>query len=556
MRSRAQLDRRAPHVGPRGRPVAVGRARGSPDRQGLAVEVDPGDVIHRGLDQPARGGAQAIQVHTGDRNEVGLGDVHGVARHRLLEAVGVVDPTVAVGVGRTEPVAHPVGVAADSRGETDRPVARHEVGDDDEAGVDHSVAVVVHQVATDFLSLGVDLGIGVIAVLIVRHVAQGRGGGRGGRGEVTVAVGVGVEVPDRASQVGAITVLVDAVATDLGGAGVDGGVGVVAVIVLVVAVAIGVDGRRGADFIGSVAILVDAVATDLGGTGIHGGIGVVAVATTGRAAVDAVAVAVRIDLGPGIAEAVAATVELVALAGATVLVRDALGLAGVVDRIGLGLVDQAVAVVVDAVADELGGGRRDTPRVIVAVGVVDDVADRLRAGDDEIVWVAVAVEVHIGVPGGRAGGVLVDHAVAVVVDAVAELGGVGVDGVVPIVAVAVGHSVAVDVSVDLRLAGVDDVGIGIGIGIGIRVRVGVAIGDRIGVGIAVIGHLFSTGDRVGPVAGGEGEEGEGQDEGAGHGSLLSGLNFEPVLLGVELFDFFPWPKTAFGVEQRIKKDFI
>ena len=99
------------------------------------------------------------------------------------------------------------------------------------------------------------------------------------------------------------------------------------------------------------------------------------------------------------------------------------------------LVGRAVAVVVDIIA-ELGEGRRDRGNGIVAIIGAGHEASGAAAGNDRLGKIAVAVRIGVAVPGGRVGsGVLVRLAIAVVVDAVADLGGVRIDGRVAVVAV-------------------------------------------------------------------------------------------------------------------------
>jgi hypothetical protein len=120
------------------------------------------------------------------------------------------------------------------------------------------------------------------------------------------------------------------------------------------------------------------------------------------------------------------------------------------------VVDQRVAVVVAAVADLLRV--RVHPRVAVhAVQVVVDEAGRALAGVGQAGGAAEAVVVVVGVPGRRVNGLLVDDVVAVVVDAVAELGCVGADRGVGVVAVAVALGDPVPVVVDRERIGVDAV---------------------------------------------------------------------------------------------------
>jgi len=272
---------------------------------------------------------------------------------------------------------------------------------------------------------------------------------------------------------------------------------------------------------GAVAVVVDEIAGCLDGAGVQGGVGIVTIAAACTAAVDAVAVAVRIDLVAGIAEPVGPAEQLVALAGATVGIGHTFGFGcrsgifGVgflggddvirivgrfrisddtsVIRLGLGRrsgilfrfrirlgrigrllgggipVDLAVAVVVDSVRN-LGGARMDTTRGVAAVGVVGHVASGLVAGLGGVRGVAVTVTIRIAVPGVRASSIVVDETVAVVVEAVAVLHGARVHQVVVVVTVLF-LTVAVAIVVDD----------GIGVGVLDRVRGVIRGGGVVGV---------------------------------------------------------------------------
>lgn len=100
-----------------------------------------------------------------------------------------------------------------------------------------------------------------------------------------------------------------------------------------------------------------------------------------------------------------------------------------------------IAVVVDAVSGDLGRAGPGEGLVVVAVARVVDVALRGAAGCGGDVRVAVTVSVTVPVEGLRPD--LVDLAVAVVVDAVADLLGSRMDGRVGIVAVLVVPDVTV-----------------------------------------------------------------------------------------------------------------
>ncbi len=111
---------------------------------------------------------------------------------------------------------------------------------------------------------------------------------------------------------------------------------------------------------------------------------------------------------------------------------------------GDSLVDVAVAVIVHLVADLLGVGVNEAIGVVAVVTAVDVSRGRLT-GVDLIVLVTVAVVVGIGVPAAgvhQVAVVVVDLAVAVVVVAVADLVGTGVDELIAIVAVGAVFDVA------------------------------------------------------------------------------------------------------------------
>jgi hypothetical protein len=123
------------------------------------------------------------------------------------------------------------------------------------------------------------------------------------------------------------------------------------------------------------------------------------------------------------------------------------------------LVHAAVAVVVDPVV-ALAGLGMDAGVVVVTVPGVGDPATGLAAGQLVIQGVAVAVAVVVGVPGHGVHGVVIRHAVAVVVRAVAVFGPTGVAGGVLVVAVLI-RDEAVPVSVhpaSIELARVGRVG--------------------------------------------------------------------------------------------------
>ncbi len=234
----------------------------------------------------------------------------------------------------------------------------------------------------------------------------------------------------------------------------DGRVGVVAVGaavadgIVAVVVEVGVAG-----LVEAVAVLVDAVAAGLGRAGVHRRVGVVAVGV-GR-----VAVAVGVD-GGGVAPGIGGLPAGVLLTGlpipgvTTPRVREVAS--------GVGVVCEAIAVVVDTVVAGLGRAGVDPGAGVVTVAggggvpvavvvgaevirpvavLVDAVATHLRGArvDGGVAVVAVALvlgEAVTVVVGCARGGATVVDPVAVVVEAVAEVGGAGVDRGVGVVAVA------------------------------------------------------------------------------------------------------------------------
>ena len=292
--------------------------------------------------------------------------------------------------------------------------------------------------------------VAVVAVGVVGDVAGGLVAvdvGDGGVAEgVTVGVGVpGADVDGVVLVGGAIAVVVDEVAL-LEGVGVDVGGGVVAV-----ACDLRVPGGQRAGLLGGAAV-TPGVAVEVD---VVGG---------GHVLVDA-AVAVVVDLVADLEVAreglvrgvVAVLVVLDVPGGLGAGVHRVLGVAVAVD-IGVGvvrgahvLVDLAVAVVVDEVAD-LGVARVGLDVAVVAVVAVGHVPGGGLAGLLGVVGVAEAVAVRVAVVGG--GDLLVDEAVTVVVDVVADLGRTRVDGRVVVVAV-VFLGEAVLVVVDDVVAGVD-----------------------------------------------------------------------------------------------------
>ena|GEM_PF-4101223 len=186
-------------------------------------------------------------------------------------------------------------------------------------------------------------------------------------------------------------------------------------------------------------------------------------------------------------------------AGAVLLVRVPAPLvAGVLEP----LVDRAVAVVVAPVV-ELGRAGVDGDVVVVAVVVVldpprgagRDVGERVR-----LVGVAVVVAVFVAVAGDGGGLVfadvpLVDHAVAVVVVAVADLGRAGVDVRVVVVAVLVGV-VAVVVRVGVRVVALRVRGVEPAVAVVVLAVVAGLVGPRVDVLVVVVAVAVGHGPAV------------------------------------------------------------
>jgi len=122
----------------------------------------------------------------------------------------------------------------------------------------------------------------------------------------------------------------------------------------------------------------------------------------------------------------------------------AVAVAVAVVRVDHALVRGSVAIVIRVVAG-LGRARVDASAHIIAVGRVGDVPARCGAGRDRGGRHAVAVAVAVAVVGH--GHALIHDAVAVVVLAVAGLGGARVDAVVGVIAVAAVLGVAVAIVV-------------------------------------------------------------------------------------------------------------
>jgi len=233
---------------------------------------------------------------------------------------------------------------------------------------------------------------------------------------------------------GPVAVVVDVVVADFVDTGVDVCVGIVAIgqvfdvslgrstvdeAVRLVAVAVTVHVGVPVDVFGvrvgfTVAVVVDEIVTDLDGAGVHVCFAVVAV----------VGVA---DVPFGVLHARSEEIFRVAVA---VTVR--VCVPG--DR-SVGVVDDAVAVLVDAVVTDLHPFRVDRRIAVVAVIAVVDVARGLVAGLLRVCEVAVAIGVDVCVPGGDV--LVIDPAVAVVVVPVADFDGVWVDEFTGVVAVAI-----------------------------------------------------------------------------------------------------------------------
>jgi len=248
------------------------------------------------------------------------------------------------------------------------------------------IAILVHAVAADLLGVRVDAGIAVVAVRAVVAPARWPLAGLAHALRIAEAVPIRVLVPDER---------------------VDGVILVrfaVAVVVRPVAALL----SRGVDF----------------------GIAFIAIPALGHVAAGRLAAE---QLVLGISEAVAIAVRIPG---------------GRIRQVLL-LVDQAITVVVLVVA----AFDRPRPGLVVQIvavqaqGRVRMVLVRGLAGHDRLLVAAEAVAVAVGGPGhGVVGLVLVRAAVAVVVDAVAELEHAGVDGRVVVVAVGAG-GVAVEVEV-------------------------------------------------------------------------------------------------------------
>lgn len=167
----------------------------------------------------------------------------------------------------------------------------------------------------------------------------------------------------------------------------------------------------------AVAVVVRVVA-DLGGTGVDAGVGVVAIVGVGD---------VALGLGAGAGGEVPPVPIVV-----DITIPDGGGI----------LIHLVVAIVVETVAD-LSGARIGCHYKIIAVRAVGHVARGLGAGCGADGRVTVVVVVIVETPRGGLDA-LVDVAIAVVIDAVADLSGTRMDVGVFVVAVLVtGDAVAV-----------------------------------------------------------------------------------------------------------------
>lgn len=278
-----------------------------------------------------------------------------------------------------------------------------------------------------------------------------------------------------------VAVVVDPVEGDLGHAGVDVDVAVVAVVaaalhrVVPVAVHVVVDGG-GLEH--AVAVLVDLVVEDLGGAGVDGRVAVVAVGAVGHVALGGCAVERR-RLGVAVGVDVDVPVPHRHQPGAGVAV------------------DVAVAVVVHRVAGLDGAGEDAAVHVVAVVAQEAVVAPQVRAAARRLAG-AVPVEVVVPVVAGDFE-LVVDLAVAVVVDAVAHLGvagvahGAGLDRVVAVVAD--GDVALLQAAHHRRLAGA------VPVAVHVAEDRDVAGGDhRVGVVAVEGGDLGGGGDAVPAVA--------------------------------------------------------
>lgn len=415
--------------------------------------VDAGERVVAVVSPERRGVVPVVVEVVIDRSAAGsVAEVVATAVGGAVRLDVAVDP---VGGGRTVHLAHgvavdEVAVAADGRPVDQDVVADHRVRDHRAVGVPGDDAGQVEE-----------RGAGEpVTVVPGGHV--GRPDLRAGHAGIELDAHLD-GVVDHHDGVAALAVLVDPVAGDVEGAGVDGGAAVVAVVPAVrdgiEAVVVDVEVQQG---VGAAAVFVHAVARDVRGAGVDVVVGVVAIRTD----VEAVVVAVEVD--------------------DTVAAR---------------------AVVVDAVAGDLGSSGVDG-----RVGVVAVVATEILVVEP----VVVGVEVREGVA-----------AVAVLVDPVAgDVEGAGMHGGTPVVAVVAAGGLVVEAVVVLVVVDRVGVGVGVRIRIGIGVGVAVGIGVRVGVAEGVApaglaeGLVVAAHGLVGGLRGGleTADQGQGEQDGE-HGVL-------------------------------------
>ena len=436
---------------------------------GPGVDVEPDVVgVHRGT----RGRVGAVLIEA-----VLAGEEAGVGEPRCgAGALDVAVAVVVVLVGRGGDVAAAAAVGVESVAH----VARAGVHVEPDGRGRHREGAEAR------------VGGGLVEAVLAGEEA-GVGEPRDGRGALDVAVAVGVVlVPVVAVVVAAAAVGVEPVA-DLGGAGVDvephrrggheraglgvGGVLVEAVVAVDDRVAQGVH-RAGAGVepaaldvavevvvplirLGADERRVDARAGVVPAVALAGGVGREDVRERTRA--------VAAGLGGGVRAVVAARqVQVREVDGIDPDIESAVGaldvgVAVVVDLVGVGGSDgeerPAEAVVLPTVAELLGVGVDVEGRhvgVAARVGVADlgqELGLELGAAVDAVAVAADRVAVAVGVELvvlGRVRALAAEVAVAVVVDAVAQLGGRRVDGRVAVVAVAVVLGLAVAVVVHIE----------------------------------------------------------------------------------------------------------
>ena len=286
-------------------------------------------------------------------------------------------------------------------------------------------AVVVDSVA-DFHGRRIDRRIGVVAVGVVGHVARGLDGRLHKNKGVAEVVTVGVFVPDRTAVIGqTAAVIVQAVATGLGLAGINGGITVVTITgpAHVTRRRNDVnDGHRGIPEIVAIGILVpgQAALVRAAGTvivqpvahfrraGMNGRQGIIAV----RAIQD---ITGRLGHGYGRDSAVAVTVTVtVRVPGQAALVHGTIAI----------FIIQSVAHFHRAGID-----KRIT---VIAIRIFEHITRRLGRGYRRDARIAVTVTVTVLIPGQAA---LIDHPVAVVVDPVTDFRGTGMNSRIAVIAV-------------------------------------------------------------------------------------------------------------------------